>query len=165
MKILTVIISMAIVSTLFSQVTEKNHENTDQIEAKILQVVNDLFNGMRDSDSALVRSLFHEDAKLKSTYFYEKMDKSRIIDDNLEDFIKAVGTPKKEKWNEKIANVIVLQDDFFAQVWMDYAFYIDDIFSHCGINSIQMLLTDSGWKIIDITDTRRKKDCKVDSND
>ena len=164
---LLLLIFLFVIPLAFSQ-TEQSDQSSDYTstnEKKIRLVLENLFNGMRDSDSALVRSLFHEDATLKSTYFYEKLDKARIIEDDLEDFIIAIGTPKEEIWNEKIANVVILQDDFFAQVWMDYEFYVDDTFSHCGVNSIQMVITQSGWKIIDITDTRRKSACNVDSND
>ena len=36
-----------------------------------------------------------------------------------------------------------------------FEFWIDDKLSHCGANSIHLLKKKSGWKIFNITDSRR----------
>jgi hypothetical protein len=40
---------------------------------------------------------------------------------------------------------------------MNYAFYLDDQFSHCGVNAFQLVRMEAGWQIIQITDTRRRE--------
>jgi hypothetical protein len=41
----------------------------------------------------------------------------------------------------------------------EYTFYVGDQMSHCGVNAFQLMKTTEGWKIIGITDTRRKDNC------
>lgn len=53
----------------------------------------------------------------------------------------------------------ILIDGNLASVWTDYKFYIDDQFSHCGVNSFQLFKGKDGWKVIYIIDTRRKENC------
>jgi len=53
----------------------------------------------------------------------------------------------------------ILIDSQLASVWTDYKFYIGDKFSHCGVNSFQLVKLNDGWKIVYIIDTRRKEGC------
>ena len=46
-------------------------------------------------------------------------------------------------------------DGPLANVWVGYEFWLDDKLSHCGVNSIHLLKKKSGWKIFNITDSRR----------
>ena len=74
-------------------------------------------------------------------------------------FIKAVGTPHNEKWDEQIYNVKISVDLPMAIVWAPYKFYLGEKFSHCGVNVFTLVETKAGWKIRGITDTRRKEPC------
>lgn len=74
-------------------------------------------------------------------------------------FLKSVGTPHPEIWDERIAFDQVLIDDNLASVWTSYQFYVGAKFSHCGVNSFQLVKSNSGWKIVHIIDTRRKQNC------
>jgi hypothetical protein len=40
-----------------------------------------------------------------------------------------------------------------------YVFYVGDRFSHCGVDSFQLVRISAGWRIIQIADTRRKEGC------
>jgi hypothetical protein len=40
-----------------------------------------------------------------------------------------------------------------------YEFYAGDNFSHCGVDSIQFGRTDDGWKIILLSDSKRRTEC------
>ncbi len=74
-------------------------------------------------------------------------------------FLKAIGTPHKEVWDERITFDQILIDDNLASVWTSYQFYVGDKFSHCGVNSFQLVKQESGWKIVYLIDTRRKENC------
>ena len=50
-------------------------------------------------------------------------------------------------------------DDALASVWVPYTFYVDGRISHCGANSIELLRRAEGWKIKQISDTRRTDGC------
>jgi len=80
---------------------------------------------------------------------------------NFQKFIDAVGQPKEQVWNEPIWNEKVEIDGNLASVWVDYAFYVDDQFSHCGVDAFHLIKQVDGWKIFHLVDTRRKTDCEV----
>ena len=121
-----------------------------------MEPVNQLFKGMRTGDSAMVRRVFHRSARMTSA----KGDGS-LTDDALTGFLKAIGTPHAEVWNEVIWKPVVQIDETFAQVWTPYAFYVGKRFSHCGVDVFQLVKTAAGWKIFQLTDTRRKEKCEI----
>jgi|SRR5690606_11754348 hypothetical protein len=128
---------------------------------QIQQVIENLFIGMKKSDSALVRSVFYE-AVTMATAFKNREQKSVLRrESSIEDFVKSVGTPRADALNEEIWNLEIKVDGDLAQAWCDYAFYIGKKFSHCGVDAFQLFRTEKGWKIFHIADTRRSTDCKI----
>jgi len=128
-------------------------ENNDESEIK--RTIDNLFRGMREGDSTLVSSLFYEDARMVSVirtkdgdYWTQKEPVSR--------FISAVGSPHSGVWNEQISNLEIKIDGAFAQAWMDYSFFLDDKFSHCGVNAVQLFYDGEAWKFMHLMDTRRQ---------
>ena len=47
----------------------------------------------------------------------------------------------------------VLVDGDMAQVWGPYSFWVDYELTHCGINSLSMVKTETGWKVANTTFT------------
>lgn len=120
--------------------------------------INKLFEGMKNGDSAMVSATFASSA-IMQTIHKSKEGEFKLRDEKVSDFIKLIGTPHKEKFDERIVFTKVLIDGNLASVWTDYKFYIDNKFSHCGVNSFQLFKDKSTWKIIYIVDTRRKENC------
>ncbi|WP_448529258.1 nuclear transport factor 2 family protein [Raineya sp.] len=119
-----------------------------------------LFEGMKKGDSAMVRSVFHTSARLHTTAF-DKNGQATLQEESIEGFIKAIGTPHPEPYNERIESYHIQIDDNLASVWTEYSFFVGERFSHCGVNAFQLFREKEGvWKIIQVTDTRRKKPCK-----
>ncbi len=130
-------------------------------EAAVKDVIARLFKAMELGDSAMLRSTFHDHVTL-GTVFSDKNGNTVLRNESsIAEFAKAVGTPHKEVWHEEIWDVKVQLDDNFAQVWCDYAFYIDKNFSHCGVDAFHLLKSKDGWKIFHLADTRRKAGCNV----
>jgi hypothetical protein len=123
-------------------------------EQEVRAVVDRLFDGMRAGDSAVVRSVFHPQAGLFTTAVRDGQPLLRS--DSIAAFVRAVGTPHEEVWDERISNVEIRVDDPLATAWMDYRFHLGERFSHCGVNALQFFRTPEGWKIIQIIDTRRQ---------
>ncbi len=48
---------------------------------------------------------------------------------------------------EEMKYETVLVNGDMAQVWGPYVFLANSVVSHCGINSLSMVKTDSGWKV------------------
>jgi len=61
---------------------------------------------------------------------------------------------------KKITFSNILIDGNLASVWTPYEFYFKGQFSHCGVNSFQLVKSNNEWKIQYIIDTRRKDNCK-----
>jgi hypothetical protein len=128
-------------------------------EEEVQAVVQRLFEGMRAGDSTAVRSVFHPDARMLSVGVRD--GQPALMQGNVEEFVRAIGTPHEDVWDERVWDVEIRIDGNLAAAWMDYAFYLGDEFSHCGVNAFHLFHGPEGWKIIGITDTRRKDGCEV----
>jgi hypothetical protein len=132
--------------------------NAQDQAAKARAVVDKMFDAMRAGDSLAFRSVVTKDCALIS-FSINAADSVIVHTSSIQGFIKAVGTPHKEKWDEKIYDVKVTIDEPMAIVWAPYKFYLGENFSHCGVNVFTLIHTKAGWKISGITDTRRKENC------
>jgi len=149
-KILTPVLILISISVL--------SQSNDRIQ--VLNVVNRVFEAMRTSDSTLLKSSFVENPNT-FTAFIDQEGKSQLITGDFQRFINAVGQPKEQIWNEPIWNEKIDIDGNIASVWVDYAFYVDDNFSHCGVDAFHLIKQDGDWKIFHLVDTRRKVGCDV----
>jgi hypothetical protein len=130
-------------------------------ESAVVAVVVQLFDGMRAGDSAMVRRTFAPDARLVSTSIRDGQPALQSVE--IDRFIEAVGTPREEVWDERLWNVEVRIDANLATVWTEYAFYLDEELSHCGVDAFQLFRSSDGWRIFQIADTRRGADtCDID---
>jgi len=127
-------------------------------EDAVKATINRLFDGMRNADTTMLRNAFAAKNTLE-TIAKTKDGKFVVRTESLANFIKSIGTPHPEKYDERIVFTKILIDANLASVWTDYKFYVGDKFSHCGVNSFQLFKGDDGWKIIYLIDTRRKDNC------
>ncbi|MBC7890646.1 MAG: nuclear transport factor 2 family protein [Sphingobacteriaceae bacterium] len=125
-------------------------------EAAVQATIDRLFEGMKKGDSSLVRSIFHSTARLQTAYM-SKEGKPLLQSEAIAGFVKAVGTPHKEVWDERISGYNIRIDDNLATAWTPYEFYVDGKYLHEGVNAFQLFRSPEGWKIIQICDTRRKR--------
>lgn len=142
----------------FSSITFSQNASPDPEEPAIKKTIDLLFEGMKMGDSSMVRQVFHSSARLMTCYT-TKDGIGKVAEDSIPAFLSAVGTPHSEVWNEKITSINICRDMNLAQVWTSYEFYVDDTFSHCGVNAFQLVKENDLWLIIQLTDTRRKKGC------
>ena len=125
--------------------------------ADVMTSVRRLFDGMRAGDSAMVRSAFDSNPRLVTTMVRNGVPV--LTTGSVEDFVRAVGTPHDEIWDERISNEVVQVDGPLATVWMRYSFYLGGNFSHCGVNAFELFRRPDGWRITSIADTRRRERC------
>ena len=130
-------------------------------EAQIKTVINQLFDGMRTTDSTKIRAVVYPSATLK-TIFINKAGKPKLHSDSMEQFIKSTGSEHEGIYDEKIWSYDIKIDGNMATAWTEYTFYYNEDLLHCGVNAFELFKSEKGWKIIGITDTRRKNDCKAD---
>lgn len=127
-------------------------------EDSVKATINQLFEGMKNGDAALVRGAFSDSAILQ-TISRNKEGKTVIRNDKVSDFADFVGKQKQGAADERINFETIKVDGPLAVVWTPYKFYFNGQFSHCGVNSFQLVRIDDKWKIQYLIDTRRKDRC------
>jgi Domain of unknown function (DUF4440) len=126
-------------------------------EREVLDVVRRLFDAMRAGDSAAIRGLFEPGTRLQSVGM--RQGALTVSEDSLGMFLRVIGAPHAEVYDERIANERVLIDGPFAVAWVDYTFYVGERKSHCGVDVFQLVRRPAGWRIFGLTDTRRRENC------
>ncbi len=140
---------------------EEDHEAHMEAKAEITAMIETLFDGMRAGDSTAVRSVIADGASFRTVTY--RSGQPAVFSGDPDGFVNAVGTPHDEVWDEKIWGLEIRVDDPLATAWMDYAFYLGDTFSHCGVNAMQLFNSEDGWKIVSLTDSRRRTECEVEN--
>ncbi len=129
---------------------------TDQDAVKF--VISGLFEGMKTKNPELIKQAFHEKA-LMHTVINETHETS-LGSNSVTDFVNTIAaTPVETQLEERILDFHINIDGHLASAWTPYEFYLNDSFSHCGVNSFQLIKTVQGWKITYLIDTRRKAGC------
>jgi len=128
-------------------------------EDSVKAVVNDLFTAMKNADAALLKSVFADSAILQ-TITRNKEGKTEVKTDEVSGFIDFVGKQAKDAADERISFDVIRIDGPLAIVWTPYKFYFNGKFSHCGVNSFQLVRFNGNWKIQYLIDTRRRAGCE-----
>lgn len=147
-----------LVLILFFTTAEMNAQNNEE-EKAVIATIQQLFDGMRQADSTMVRDVFHPGARLESA-FVNKEGKPVLRGGEIDKFVTQIGTPHEAVYDEKIWSYDVKIDGILASVWTEYTFYLGEKMSHCGVNAFHLFKGEDGWKITQITDTRRRSDCR-----
>jgi hypothetical protein len=153
---LKVLIATAVVLGSASPIAAQSGTSTDA-EREVMAVVNAVFDGMRKVDSAMVRPLFHPQARQIAMDLRGEGRPPRF--DSLEAFLQAVARPRTELFDERLSNVKTMIDGSLASVWADYKFYRNTTLSHCGVDHFLLVKEGGAWKIIELADTRRTMNC------
>ena len=124
-------------------------------EDAVKSTVNQLFSGMKNSDSALIKKSFSNNAVLQTI-----TKTGEVKTESINDFALCISKAEKQSLDERITFSNILIGGNLASVWTPYEFYYKGQFSHCGVNSFQLVKSNTEWKIQYIIDTRRKENCK-----
>jgi hypothetical protein len=152
--------SLHLLFTLLISITGLSQSKEEQ--QAVQTPIDLLFMGMSKGDSAMVHNAFAKEVTMATI----SKDKNGIPvirhESSIDGFLKAVGTPHAESWNEPIWDLKIDIDGDFAQAWANYAFYRGGKFSHCGVDAFNLFKgTDGKWKIFHLADTRQKEGCKI----
>jgi hypothetical protein len=123
----------------------------------VMAPIHALFDGMRAADSSAVRAAFHPTATLR-TVGENRDGVMGVYETPLDGFVAAMAADHPV-YDERLGDAEVRIDGDLATVWVPYAFYLGDEFSHCGTNAFQLARTDGAWSILHVADTRRPTDC------
>ena len=126
--------------------------------AAVVAVISKLFDGMRARDTAAMRGQFHEAAVLRSASM--RQGQNVIEADAIGDWLNGVaGAPADLLLDERLGPPEVRVDGNLAGVWVYYEFYGGDRFSHCGVDAFHLGRAADGWKILAVSDSRRRQGC------
>ena len=132
---------------------------TETAEDSVKTVINKMFTGMKNADAALIKSCF-ADSMILQTISKDKEGKLIVHNETPVDFINFISKELPGNADERIIFETVKTDGPLAIAWTPYNFFYKGKFSHCGVNSFQLIRFNDGWKIQYIIDTRRKQGCK-----
>ena len=135
------------------------HADAQTPEDSVKTVINNLFTAMKNADAVLLKSVFADSAILQ-TITRNKEGKTVVQTDGVAGFVDFVSKQAKDAADERITIDLVKIDGPLAIVWTPYKFYFNGKFSHCGVNSFQLVRLNGNWKIQYLIDTRRRTGCE-----
>lgn len=132
--------------------------NAQSEEEAVKAVINSLFDGMRAKNADQIADAFSTDAIMQT--IQNKPEGTVIASNSVADFAKSIGSVPAETYlDERLTDFVIQVDANMATAWTPYQFYVNEKFSHCGVNSFQLVKMNGAWKIVYIIDTRRKEAC------
>jgi hypothetical protein len=126
-------------------------------EEDVLAVVTQLFDGMRTRDAELLKSLFHADALMTGTGMRDGI--YQVTMEPPDGWIESISSYSGGEIDERIYDPKVEVSGPLASVWAEYDLYVGGEFRHCGVDAFHLALTDGGWKIVHLADTRVPEGC------
>ena len=149
MRPLLVVLTFLFVSASFAQ----------EEDSSVKQTINQLFEGMRRSDTAMIRSAFSSNPLLQ-TVSKNKAGEVVVRTEPLDSFIAFIGKPHTDIYDERITFDLIRVDGELAVAWAPYQFFVNNTFSQCGVDSFQLIKRNGKWKIHYLIDTRRRTKCE-----
>jgi|SRR5690606_2234485 hypothetical protein len=134
------------------------HLSAQTAADSVKATINTLFTAMRNADPVSLKSVFADGAVLQ-TVSRDREGNTVVRTDGIDDFANSIGGLKKDSADERIEFESIKIDGSLAMAWTPYQFYFNGKFSHCGVNSFQLVRFRDGWKIQYIIDTRRRTGC------
>lgn len=124
----------------------------------VKMVINKMFTAMKTGDSMLLTQCFADSAILQ-TIVKNKDGKISVRSEEIHEFARQIASLPKGDADERITFDVVKVDADLAIAWTPYQFYFKGKFSHCGVDSFQLVRINGEWKIQYLIDTRRKDNC------
>ncbi|MEJ7831247.1 MAG: hypothetical protein WKF91_23780, partial [Segetibacter sp.] len=97
-----------------------------------------LFTAMKNADASMFQDAFTDSAVLQ-TIVKTKDGFVKIRTENVKEFAEFINKEQKGNADERITFESIKIDADLASVWTPYQFYYKGAFSHCGVNSFQLL--------------------------
>ncbi|WP_299096972.1 nuclear transport factor 2 family protein [Winogradskyella sp.] len=133
-------------------------QDTDS-EAVKATIIN-FFEAFHKQDTTALKIMAKGNIKLQSIAV-NKEGKSVLTESEYNQFLISIANiPKDNTFEERLLSFNIQVDGNMANAWTPYEFWYNGNFSHCGVNSFQLIKEDEEWKIIYLVDTRRREGCQ-----
>lgn len=128
----------------------------EQVKATII----DFFDAFHKQDTVRLKAMAKAEITLQSIAV-NKEGTTILQESEYADFVRSIASiPKDRTFEEKLLSFSIQVDGKMANAWTPYEFWYNGNFSHCGVNSFQLIKEDSTWKILYLVDTRRREGCQ-----
>lgn len=124
----------------------------------VLAVVLQLFEGMRTRDEALLRGVWHRDARLLTA---PSQPGQQLRETPVEAFVSGV-LAGSAHLDEVTFDEEVFVDGALAVVWAPYNLFVNGAFQHCGVDAVHLVREAQAWTIVQLVDTRTQSGCDPD---
>jgi Putative lumazine-binding len=138
-----------------------NNGKAQTAEDSVKTVINSLFTGMKNADTAMMKKCFG-DSMILQTISRSMDGKLVVMNEKPAAFLSIIGKEQPGNADERITFETIKIDGPLAIAWTPYHFYYKGKFSHCGVNSFQLVRFNGEWKIQYLIDTRRRQGCNVE---
>ncbi|PWL38679.1 3-methyl-2-oxobutanoate hydroxymethyltransferase [Flagellimonas aquimarina] len=146
----------------FVKVNGQGPNASEYEKQAVRDVVETFFDGFHKQDSVIMKSTLADNVVLQTTA-RNKEGKTLFRTEKMEKLITSITSiPDSISFKEKLTSFSIQVDRTMANAWVGYEFWLNEKFSHCGINSFQLVNFDGEWKIIYLIDTRGKAGCLED---
>lgn len=149
--LVAVVLTLSISTAIFAQ-------NDDKKNA--WGVIEKMFAEMANHNPTAIAELFTKDSNL-TAIVKAKDGKSRVVAMTGEGFSKNFAEKRGEIREDMYAPKVEVDGDF-ALVWGRYVFFSDGKVSHCGVNSFNLVRTETGWKIANAASTIDPTNCTTE---
>ena len=123
---------------------------------EVLAIAQQFFDALEKGDTTTLRSLFLDDAR---NYFVQERDtKIRAGSQSPKNFRADKDRVVRERFIKDGVEVMV--HNRIAMVWGPYNLWINDKFSHCGVDAFTLLKTEAGWKISSLSFSMETEGCQ-----
>lgn len=133
------------------------HAYAQNEKEQVLQVAQQLLDAIEEGDTTAFRALFVSNAMI---YTVRERD-GQPTTASRSPFTDTFRADTKIKEQMKDKGVEVQIHGNIAQVWAPYNLWINDQFSHCGVDVFTLLKTTAGWRIAVLSYTIEKEDCDL----
>ncbi|MEL6976578.1 MAG: nuclear transport factor 2 family protein [Bacteroidota bacterium] len=150
---ITILLTFCMTVCLSAQMDEKT---------LVQKTIEGFFEAFHNKDSLAMKSFVAENVVLQTTG-RNKEGKTLFQTTPIGKLYESiVSIPDSVQFQERLTSWSIQVDRTMANAWVGYEFWLNDNFSHCGINSFQMVNFDGEWKIIYLIDTRGRAGCIED---
>ena len=148
-------IAAFIICCILTSITTSVYGQNENKE--VLAIAKRFFDALEKGDTATFRSLFIDEARMY--YIRERDAKVQAGSRSPESFSFDKDRIIRERFLE--GGVEVMVHNRIAIVWGLYNLWINDKFSHCGVDAFTLLKTEAGWRISSLSYSMENEGCTI----
>lgn len=135
--------------------TSSLHAQDLQEGKQVLDVVHNFFYALEKQDTVAFNRMFLEGAR---NFYVRDLKDSVVVRGMLvKDFRFRPGQVLRERMRESITEVKIHKN--IAMVWAPYDLWVNDEFSHCGVDVFTLIKDPVGWRIASVSYTVEREGC------